>query len=133
MTLKELLIKHEGYKKKPYKDTVGKLTIGVGRNLSDNGLTDDEIDYILNNDIKRCERELISIFSNYLTFPDNVKMVLVDMIFNLGMTRFLGFKNFIRAIEEMNLPLAQKEMLDSKWARQLPVRAHEDSKILVGG
>jgi len=56
--IKKQLTLHEGRKNKPYKCTSGKITIGVGRNLDDNGLSEDEIDYLLTNDVLRCEKEL---------------------------------------------------------------------------
>jgi lysozyme len=58
----DLLVKHEGIRNKPYEDSVGVLTIGVGRNLDDVGLSHDEIYYLLKNDIRRCEKELDNSF-----------------------------------------------------------------------
>ena len=63
--LEKLLIKHEGYQKKAYEDSVGVVSIGVGRNLDDLGLSDEEIMYLLNNDIIRCDKELINCFPWY--------------------------------------------------------------------
>jgi len=84
MKIKELLIKHEGLKLKPYICPAGKLTIGVGRNIEDNGISKDEAMYLLENDIKRCEKELREIFNDFDSLPDNIKIALIDMIFNMG-------------------------------------------------
>lgn len=130
---KELIkiLKHdEGVMLKPYTDTVGKLTIGVGRNLTDNGLTEDEIDYLLNNDIDRCIHELSVKFDWFLTEKENVQIVLISMVFNLGMPRFLGFKKMIAAIENEDYKEAAAQMLDSKWARQVGKRANRLSELI---
>jgi lysozyme len=58
MNTKELLIKHEGIRFTPYKCSMGRWTIGIGRNLSDKGITKEEALYLLDNDIKECERDL---------------------------------------------------------------------------
>ena len=67
--LKKLLIKHEGKVLLPYEDTEGYLTIGVGRNLEAVGITEDECELMLKNDIKRVLRDLRRIFENFETFP----------------------------------------------------------------
>ncbi len=131
--IKQLLITNEGLRLRPYRDTVGKLTIGIGRNLDDVGITEDEAMYLLENDIKRAIQDLQSIFVNFNDYEPHVQAVLVDMIFNLGKPRFLTFKKFIRAIKDGDLQTAAKEMMDSKWARQVKNRAERDRRILLGG
>ncbi len=129
----KLLIMNEGLKLKPYRDTVGKLTIGVGRNLDDMGITEDEAYYMLENDIKRCKEELRSIFVNFDDYEPHIQAVLIDMIFNLGKTKFLTFKNFIKAIKENKIKTAAYEMMNSKWAQQVKSRAMRDKKLLLTG
>jgi lysozyme len=131
MTVKDLILKHEELRLKPYRDTVGKLTIGVGRNLDDVGISEDEAMHMLENDIKRCENELKEIFENFDELPDNVKTVLTDMIFNLGKTRFLGFKNMIQAIKENDFKRAAKEAKNSRWCRQVKTRCEDDYNLLI--
>jgi len=128
--IKKQLTLHEGRKNKPYKCTAGKTTIGVGRNLDDNGLSDDEIDYLLMNDVRRCEKELQQRFSWYQDQPDSVQMVLVDMCFNLGITRLMGFKNTLAMIGEGNYHEAAIEMLNSNWAVQVGQRAVTLARML---
>ena len=132
MTIEELLILHEGLKLKPYRCTAGKLTIGVGRNIQDNGISEDEAIYMLRNDIERCKRELRGIFKDFDSFDENIKMVLIDMIFNLGEPKFLKFKKFINAIKEKDLKKAAHEMSNSEWALQVPERVRHLKKILLG-
>ncbi|WKZ32940.1 MAG: lysozyme [Thermodesulfobacteriota bacterium] len=132
MTLKELLIKHEGLKLKPYRCTAGKLTIGVGRNLEDRGISNDEAMYMLENDIKETIREC-------QTFPwyeslDNVrKTVVASMVFNLGLSRFLGFKKTIAALEAGDYHAASAEMVLSAWFTQVGKRGPELVEMMRTG
>ena len=130
MKIEELLIKHEGLKLKPYKDTRGILTIGVGRNLEDNGIEQDEALFMLKNDIKRCENELKEIFEDFDELPENVRLVLIDMIFNLGKTRFLGFKHMIQAVKNRDWNKMITEMKNSKWCRELKNRCNDDVELI---
>ena len=88
---------HEGLVLKPYKCPVGKLTIGYGHNLEDNGLTQTACEYILIEDIEEAKRNLYAIFTKdfFDSLSNNQKIALVDMMFNLGLSKFLTFKKFI--------------------------------------
>ncbi len=125
-TLKKIitdqLIKHEGLKLKPYHCSAGKLTIGVGRNLEERGISEDEALYLLNNDISECIADLKKLFADvneFTTLPEGVQRVLIDMRFNLGGSGFRGFKKMIKAIKEKNFARAALEMQDSKWFDQV--------------
>jgi lysozyme len=123
---------HEGVRKKPYKDTVGKLTIGVGRNLDDVGLSDDEINFLLKNDIEKVLTKLRELpYWNYLT--DNRKLVLIDMAFNLGFAGLMGFKQTLKAVELKNYRLAAELMIISKWAKQVGKRAQTLADMMENG
>ena len=126
------LIEHEGKKYKPYRCTAGKLTIGVGRNLEDVGLSDDEIEYILKNDIKRTITEL-SKYSWYDDLSQTRQDALIDMHFNLGQTRFSKFRNMISALDNRDYQKVALEMLDSKWAQQVGQRAKTLSEMMRNG
>ncbi|MDP3703688.1 MAG: lysozyme, partial [Candidatus Omnitrophota bacterium] len=97
--LERQLIAHEGLRLKPYTDTVGKLTIGVGRNLTDKGITKAEALYLLERDIEECIADLV-------TFPwfgrlDSVRQrVMIDMRFNLGPSRLRKFRRTLAAVDE---------------------------------
>lgn len=133
MTLKELLIKHEGLRLKPYRCTAGKLTIGVGRNLDDKGITEDEAMMMLDNDIRATTRALAETFAWFI-FLDNVrKAVVVSMVFNLGLGGFLKFKNTIAAIRDKDWNKAADNMLQSKWAEQVGKRAYELAEMMRDG
>ena len=97
--LNALLIRHEGLKLKPYTDTVGKLTIGVGRNLTDMGLTQDEVLLLLQNDIERCRCELNKALPWWVKLGEVREAVMLSLCFNLGMSKLLSFKPTLGLIE----------------------------------
>ena len=117
------LRKHEGVEHKPYTDTVGKLTIGVGRNLDDRGLSDHEIDFLLQNDIQLVEEELDQWWPHWRSLNQTRQLVVADMMFNMGRPRLSQFKMFLAALQSSDYAAASTEMLDSKWARQVKGRA----------
>jgi lysozyme len=132
MTLVEMLKRDEGVRRFPYKDSVGLLTIGCGRNLEDVGLSDDEIDYLLFNDIQKCEIEA----RKYAWFKDlneTRRNVVLSMIFNLGPTGFAGFKNTIADIAVGNYEQAASRMLQSKWSSQVGNRAVRLAQMMRTG
>ena len=114
---------NEGVRYKPYKCTAGKLTIGVGRNIQQLGISEDESDYLLSNDIHRVQDELANNVNIYCDLSDARKAALIDMCFNLGIGRFKRFKKFLKALNDEMYLLASKEMLNSKWAKQVGNRA----------
>lgn len=108
----------------PYFDTEGIMTIGWGRNLRDNGIRQDEADLMFDNDFDYCEK-MLSHYDWYIYQPDSVQAALINMCFNLGITRLKGFKRMIAALENKNYALAAKEALNSKWATQVGQRAKD--------
>ena len=131
--LRNQLRLHEGVESRVYTDTKGIKTVGVGRNLEDRGLSDDEVDYLLNNDIDICVKELEQNFDWYDDLDDIRKRVLIDMMFNLGMPRLQKFVNMLKAIEARAWRSAAVEMLDSKWAEQVGNRASRLSEMMETG
>jgi len=128
----EQLELHEGIRLKPYEDTVGKLTIGIGRNLDDVGLSKAEAYYLAQNDIRRRINRLEK-FEWYRNLDEVRKKVIIDMAFNLGMAGMLSFKKMIKAIKLNDFPTAAAEMLNSKWARQVKGRAKRLAKMMKTG
>jgi lysozyme len=123
MTLEEQMILHEGLRLKPYTDTVGKLTIGVGRNLTDNGITRAEALYLLAIDLMTVKDELRQSFPWLPQLSLLRYRVLVDMAFNLGVPRLKRFTRMLSALERGEYEHAAREMLKSKWAQQVGPRA----------
>lgn len=111
---------HEGLKLFPYKCPAGKLTIGYGHNLQDNGLSKSACEFILYDDIEEAKRNLRTIFGNdfFENLPKNKKIALIDMMFNLGMVKFLTFKRFIFAVETQNWDNASYEIIHSRAYEQ---------------
>lgn len=132
VNLIETLIRHEGKKNKPYRCTENYLTIGVGRNLETVGLSDDEIYYLLKNDITRCHDQLNSTFSWYKDLDPNRKDALINLCFNLGIGTLSKFKKALEAMEAKDYELAATEFLDSKWAKQVGQRAIEVTDDIRG-
>ena len=134
---RELLIyelsRDEAVRTKPYKDSVGKLTIGVGRNLDDKGLSKAEINILLNNDINDCESDLDRELPWWRQLSDNRQRVLLNMCFNLGIPWLKGFKNMLRDVQNGLYDQAAVEMIDSLWARQVGGRAVRLAKLMKNG
>ncbi|GGE75912.1 lysozyme [Streptosporangium jomthongense] len=130
--LRSQLEKHEGLRLKPYLDTVGKLTVGYGRNLDDVGITRDEADFMLDNDIEAVERQLETV-SEYRALDPVRQTVIANMCFNLGFRGLIGFKRMWAAIGQGNYKRAASEMLNSKWARQVGTRATELADVMRTG
>lgn len=130
--LERWLKHHEGLKLHPYKCPADKWTIGYGRNLEDNGITEEEALFLLRNDIERCKKELAP-FPWYVNQPKQVQDALINMCFNLGLSRLLGFRKMIMALTVKNYTEAAKEALDSKWAEQVGFRAKDIALMLRQG
>lgn len=124
--------KHEGLRLKPYRCTAGKLTIGYGRNLEDNGITEEEAHFLLMNDLKKSWDECCKAFS-WISKMDKIRQgVIVELCFNMGLSRLKGFKKMLAACERGDYETASVEMLDSLWARQVGQRAKTLANIMKG-
>lgn len=123
--LKKALVRHEGLKLKTYRCTAGKLSIGVGRNLDDVGITEPEAFVLLENDIDAVSKDLTRNLPWWTTLDDPRQEVLANMAFNMGIGTLLTFKNTLQAIKEGKYAEAAKMMLQSKWATQVGNRAKE--------
>jgi len=155
MTISDKLIErikgHEGYKIKPYKDTVGKWTVGYGRNLEDNPLTPVEViklfgktkfnstvdaqiffEDLLIRDIKLHTEELENNLAMFPMCDKDEQTVLIDMAFNLGVPSLLSFKGMLHAIDNDDKVQAAVEVLDSQYAEQVKTRAVDNAKLLAG-
>lgn len=133
MDLKSLIIKHEGLKLKPYRDTEGKLTIGVGRNLDDCGITEDEALTLLENDLERAKALAWSAFPWMGKLSYARCQVIISMVFNMGLDGLKTFHKMLTAAQWGNYEEAANEMLASKWAGQVGDRAIELARMMREG
>lgn len=131
--LRAQIAKHEGLRLKPYQDTVGKWTIGYGRNLSDVGITRAEASMLLEHDIDTAYADLLRRYP-WAGSLDSVRCaVLTEMCFNLGLPRLSGLVNTLRMVERGDYAGAAAGMLKSKWASQVKDRAKTLAKQMETG
>lgn len=127
------LRRHEGERLKPYRCSSGKLTIGVGRNLDDRGITAAESAYLLNNDIDRVWVEVESRMPWIRQLNEVRQRVLLDMAFNLGIDGLMKFRNTLATIRAGDYQKAGVMMLDSLWAKQVGNRAQRLAVMMQTG
>jgi lysozyme len=132
--LSDQLRVHEGVRKHVYLCSAGYETIGVGRNIADSGLglSDDEIDYLLKNDITRCRKELET-YSWFSDLDEVRQDALINMCFNLGLSRLANFKNALSSMAVGAYADAAEHFLDSRWASQVGNRAQEVAHMIRTG
>jgi lysozyme len=127
------LKRDEGLSLMPYADTVGKMTIGYGRNLTDVGISQSEANLMLANDIQNVR---VSLFRNlpWIINLDDVRVgALVNMSFNMGVTGLLKFKDTLAKLQSGDYDGASLAVLDSTWARQVGARAERISSQIKNG
>lgn len=131
----QLLRLHEGIRSHAYKCTAGKWTIGVGRNIDEGGLglSDDEIDYLLTNDVTRVVVELGKSFPWFSGLDEVRRDAMIDICFNLGMPRLKGFAKALAAMEDDDYELAAYEFSDSAWYKQVGKRAQTIVSMIRSG
>ena len=131
----EMLRRHEGVEKHVYLDTEGLETIGVGRNITKTGLglSDDEVNYLLQNDISRVIKELSGAFPWFSGLNEARKDAMISLGFNLGLPRLLQFKNALESMSSGDFESAAEHFLDSRWATQVKGRAIELTDMIRSG
>ena len=114
--------RHEGLRLKAYQDSVGVWTIGYGRNLQTLEISTQDAEKWLKEDLITHAKEVLAL-PEVDGLTQNRKDVLIEMCFNLGLSRLLKFRKMWAAVRRDAPILAASEMLDSKWAKQVGVRA----------
>ena len=148
------LIVAEGLRLQVYKDTLGIDTIGIGRNLEDRGITTEELAdldiptiehvyeygiteadavYLATNDVQIVEEELVRAHPCVDRLDSVRQLILIDMAFNMGVPRLCKFKKMWAAVHDEDYPTAAKEMLDSRWAKQVKGRATKLANAMHNG
>ena len=130
-----MLEAHEGKRNKAYQDPGGKWHIGIGRNIDPSGLglSDEEVLYLLDNDIVRVMRELAGAFPWYSQLDQTRQDALVMIAFNLGLTRLRKFEKALSALSVSNYSAAKIEFLDSLWSKQVGHRAEVLATMIETG
>ena len=131
--LRQELIRDEGLRLKPYRCTQGKLTIGIGRNLDDNGISNEEAEILFNNDLRDVESDLDRSLTWWRMMSDARQRVLANMCFNMGLGTLLTFKNTLAAMAVGDYQKAAAGMRASLWARQVGPRADRLIKMMLEG
>ena len=131
--LTEKLKYEEGCELMPYKDTVNKLTIGIGRCLDERGITMDEAEFLLKTDISIVMTELNDSFPWWNNLSEKRQLIMCDLVFNLGMPKLKKFVKFLAAMEEEQWLNAHDELLDSNYADQVPNRAKRNAQTILKG
>ena len=132
----EMLKVHEGVETYAYKCSENKTTIGVGRNVDKAGglgLSDDEVDYLLQNDIDRVVSELDSEYYWFSDLDDVRQDAMTDISFNLGQTRLRAFKKALSAMSEGDWDEAADQFMDSRWSEQVGIRAKNLTEMIRSG
>lgn len=130
--LKLQLSNHEGIKLMPYVDTVGKITIGIGHNLSDVGITASVCDELLNFDVQVTVAFLSKMCPWWLTLDEVRQRAIADLTFNIQ-HKVMDFHNMIAAIQAKDWQRAHDELLNSTFATQTGQRAKDLAKQLLTG
>jgi len=131
----EMLKRHEGVHSHVYLCSAGYETLGVGRNISESGLglTEDEIDFLLINDITRVKQELTDAYFWFPALNEARQDAMIDICFNLGLTRLRGFVNALEAMSREQFDIAADEFMDSRWSQQVGNRAVEVTEMIRTG
>ena len=131
-TTVELIKREEGYRDTPYYCTNGFLTVGYGRRTSSMESTNEVLEgEFVNSEFDRLDSVLNNKLSDYSTYPNNVKTVLISMAYQMGVRGLLKFPKFLRLLQARSWYKASVEMLDSKWARSdSPARAKRASALI---
>jgi lysozyme len=131
--LRNLLTANEKYSQFPYVDTTGHITVGIGRNLTDRGISINEALQLLDDDILYFSNKLASVVTYFDSLDDNRQVVLVNMCFNLGINGFLAFRGMLSCLEKRDFEGAAAEILQSKAAEQCPDRYRQLANIMKTG
>lgn len=131
--LLEQLKDFEGLELKAYQCTAGKTTIGLGRNLDDYGITEEEAYYLAKNNIYELEDELDRAIPWWRQLDDARQRALINLSYNVGTTTLLKFKKTLQYLEDGSYEEAAKEVLDSRWADQVGRRAIFISNVFLTG
>lgn len=129
----KLIRRREGLSFQPYRCSSGKLTIGYGHNLDARGISLEVAELLLRQDMQIAYKQVKNTFAWWPKLTDARFFVLVDLVYNMGLGALASFKKMLAALEEGDYETAAQELLDSRYARQVGQRAHENAAMLKSG
>lgn len=139
MNIIDVLEIEEGFREKAYLCSEGYATIGIGTKIhTDEGVDPSKFCFTVTREIaglmlsEDVERVYTKLDSQMRGLSEDCKTVLVSMAYQMGVTGLLGFKNMWRALDTGNFAEAERQALDSKWAKQTPARAMRHASVLGG-
>lgn len=136
MNIRDQLIRDEGLRLHAYEDSLGYLTIGVGRLIDKRkggGISEAEAFMLLDHDIERTARELERQLPWAAWLNEARLGALINMAFQLGVSGLLGFRKALAAMHDADWDTAAAELLDSRWAKQTPERAQRMAQQIKTG
>ena len=128
-----LIMSHEGFREKMYLDSTGHHTIGFGHCLDYLPISAKAAEIILNDDLQWFVDNLPLHLPWFSALDEARQVVMLDMAFNLGMIGLMKFKDMLDYMADKKWDAAADAMLDSRWARQVGERAHDDARIMRTG
>lgn len=131
--VKSLIKKHEGLSLSLYKCPSGKQTIGYGHNIEDRGVSEEVAELLLEQDTQIAYKQVRNAVKCFDTLKEARQYVLIDMCFNMGITKLMTFKKMLSALDKGDYKTASKEMLNSKWATQVKSRANYLACVMQSG
>lgn len=133
MDVAELIKEHEGLMLKPYQCSANRTTIGYGRNLEDRGISLNEAEYMLGNDISSAREALVSNLPWFVQLDEVRQAAMVDLVYNMGWPRLAGFRKFLACMTRGDYAGAGAELVDSKWYTQVGRRGPRIVKMIQLG
>jgi len=135
MTLNDFIERNEGCVLYPYQDHLGYWTIGIGTCIDKEkgGITKEEAIWLFRNRLDKMIVDLERTKPVVKKLSETRRIVLFDMVYQLGVSGLMGFRGMWAALEAGHYTLAAIEMLDSLWAQQTPVRAKRNARIMQTG
>lgn len=141
---------NEGIELKPYRCPAGKLSIGIGRNLDDNPLNKEELEfvghncrsrgitkeqafYLCRNDVKKVKKDLDRELPWWKDLNEDRQYVMVDLCFNMGIRKLLKFQKTLNSIATGFYITAGDQLMQSLYAKQVGRRAERNANCLRTG
>ena len=131
--LREELERDEGIKYEVYNDHLGYPTFGIGHLITDDDpecgasvgtkVSDDRVQEAFESDVETVVSDCERLYVQFEHLPEEVQLIIANMMFNMGYTRLSKFKGMKRGVDARDWETAADEMVDSRWYKQVTNRA----------